>query len=353
MNKPNVFTDFHHASLLYSLILLFEKRLGGKVYRPIGMEWADNGFWNIYDHPATRLQFLTLNQGYKPIDGTEPLNNIKKIEDGVYYCQDIDSGYYNKAITLDTFYNLPIDIVIASVPQHILPFKKLCESHPNKPKLIFQIGNSWTVEAGLAPNIMASAKINGIPENINFVSYHQEFDLNLFSYTEPKENKNIYSFVNCFNIASHFSEDWKLFTRVEREMPTWNFKSFGGQCRDGAKHGSEELSQGIKDSRFIWNNKNGGDGYGHVIFNASACGRPLITKKSYYNGKFGEVLMQDGYNSVCIDNLTIGEIINKIDYYNEPERYSKLSKNLYETFKENANFDKEEVKIRDFLDKLK
>jgi hypothetical protein len=70
----NVFTDFHHASLLQSFILLFEKRLGGNVFRPIGMEWAEKGFWKIYDHPATREQYLGLN-GATP-DGTPRLNEV-------------------------------------------------------------------------------------------------------------------------------------------------------------------------------------------------------------------------------------------------------------------------------------
>src|SRR3990172_6286612 len=99
----NVLADFHHAGLLQSLILLFENRLGGNVYRPIGMEWADQGYWKVFDHPATRLQYLTYNQGYRPQDGTRPLNIIEKAQDDVYYCQDIDSGYYNKAVSLEKF----------------------------------------------------------------------------------------------------------------------------------------------------------------------------------------------------------------------------------------------------------
>lgn len=171
----NVFTDFHHASLLNSFILLFERRLGGMVYRPIGLEWAERGFWKVYDHPFTREQFLSTKLGIvEPPpqmypDGTRPLNIIDKIVDGVYYCQDIDSGYYNKAITIDKFLSLPFDIVIASIPQHIEPFKKLCEIHPNHPKLIYQVGNAWNIEVGLAPNIMASALISNVPDRKSVV----------------------------------------------------------------------------------------------------------------------------------------------------------------------------------------
>lgn len=356
-DKPKVFCDFHHASLLQSFILLFEKRLGGSVYRPIGMEWVDQGYWKVFDHPATQQQFLTLTQGYRPIDGTEPLNIVEKYEDGVYYCQDIDSGYYNKAIDLYTFFKLPIDIVIATLPQHIEPFKRLCETHPNKPKLIYQIGNAWTVDAGLAPNVMASAIISGVPENINFISYHQEFDLNKFKVPETTDalthRKTITSLVNCFNIMGHFAEDWALFQKMETTMPDWKFTCLGGQCRDGAAHGSQEVADTINVSRFLWHTKNGGDGYGHIIFNAAAMGKPMIVKKQYYLGKLGEALFKDGETCICIDGLTPEEIKEKIEHYNEPENYLKLFYNVVDNFKREVNFDVEELYIRKFLEVLK
>lgn len=356
-NRPLVFTDFHHASLLYSLIILFEKRLGGRVYRPIGMEWATEGYWKVYDHPATQLQYLTTDQGYKPADGTDPLNIFTKVKDpepGVYYCQDIDSGYYNRAISLDKFFELPIDIVIASLPSHIEPFKKLCELHPNKPKLIFQIGNAWTTEAGLAPNVMASATIHNVPPEINFISYHQEFNLDIFK-PDPDlvQKKNIFSFVNCFNVAGHFAGDWSLFLQVENLMHEWNFKSFGGQCRDGAAHGSEELADSLRKSKFVWHTKAGGDGYGHIIYNAASVGTPLITKKSYYADKMGAELMIDGVTCLDIDGLSPYQVKEKIEFYSDPDRYKQMRFNVYDNFKRVVNFDVEEIYLRKFLQDLK
>lgn len=345
-----VFSDFHHASLLYSFILLFEKRLGGSVYRPIGMEWAEKGFWHVYEHPATQLQFLTLDQGYKPVDGTSPLNQVEKYEDDIYYCQDIDSGYYNKAITYDKFMATDIDIVIASIPQHIAPFKKLCELHPNRPKLIFQIGNAWTTGAGLAPNIMASAIIHGVPSNINFITYHQEFDTDLFKPFGPPIEKTISSFVNCFNIAGHFSQDWQLFQETEFAMPDWKFRSYGGQCRDGAAHGSMELASAINSAKFIWHTKFAGDGYGHVIHNAAACGKPLIVKKRYYQDKLAESLITDD-TCLIIDGMSCVQIKEKILSVDE-EKYKKMSEAMHFRFKQVVDFDKEEIALRHFIENL-
>ena len=357
--KYNVFVDFHHAGLLHSLIMLFEGRLGGTVYRPIGREWFDNGFWKVYDHPATVEQFLGVG-GNTP-DGTAPLNEVlnsylnPKNATIVYNCHDIDSGQTNKAITLQGFMAIDFDIVIASLPAHVEPFKKLCELHPNKPKLIFQIGNAWTNEAAMAPNVMASAIIHGVPENINFISYHQEFDTKLFRPTiidDENPPKNIYSFVNCFSSSDYFRPDWNIFTEVESKMTDWNFKAHGGQCRDGAVGPSEVLARTMQDARFIWHVKAGGDGYGHVIHNAFAVGRPPIVKKEYYTGKMAEQLMIDGVTCITIDGLNPDQIIEKILYYNDPVRYAQMSTTAFATFTRLVDFDQEQKNIELFLQKL-
>lgn len=364
-----VFTDFHHASLLNSLIMLFEGRLGGQVYRPIGMEWAERGFWKVYDHPETQAQYLGI--GAATPDGTQPLNEVvartNDYHADIYHCHDIESSQTNKAITLEGFWRMPIDIVIASLPQHIRPFKRLCEEHPNHPKLIYQIGNQWNVEAHDAhyiDAIMASANVvHNYPTPT--IKYHQEFDTSFFRYEPPtvfklpvSETERAYprnkitSFVNCFSLDRLFEYDWQLFQTMEKRLPEWEFRCYGGQCRDGSMNGSRELSEAMQNSRFIWHTKAGGDGYGHVIHNAAASGRPLIVRGQYYLGKMAYDLIQDELTCICIDGLGVEEIINKIEYHNEPERYSKMCEAMYSRFKEVVDFDKEAKMIVDFLQKL-
>lgn len=357
----NVFTDFHHASLLQSFILLFEKRLGGKVYRPIGTEWFENGFWKIYDHPATVAQFLGIG-GATP-DGTPPLNEVDSVgarigENGkrisIYNCHDIDSDGVNKAITYEGFMNMKFDIVIASIPAHVEPFARLCELHPNKPKLIYQIGNQWNFDGSLpVKNIMSSATVNGVTSGLNVIQYHQEFDLDIFwPDTRVYHGPNIYSFVNCFNVEQMFAYDWTLFQEVERLMPNWTFRSYGGQCRDGAAHGAQQLADKMRESLFIWHTKKHGDGYGHVLFNSAAVGRPIITKKSDYAGKLGEDLMIDGKTCINIDGLSPGDIVEKIKHYSDPRLYEYMRAMVVENFREHVNFDREEQELRQFLNNL-
>lgn len=336
--------------------MLFEGRLGGKVYRPIGTEWANRGFWKVYDHPATIQQFLGI--GAATPDGTPPLNEVTRIlqPHPIYHCKDIEGDKTNKAIEFATFMALPIDIVIASIPAHIEPFKRLCEMHPNNPKLIYQIGNAWTIEAGTAPNVMASAIINDVPKEVNFISYHQEFDLATFhlgfegfSLEDNYPAKNIYSFINVFQ---NFP-DWDLFKTIEKQLPEWNFKSFGGQCRDGSMDGTQALADKMREARFIWHTKAGGDGYGHVLHNSAAVGRPIITKKSYYEGKLGAKLMIDGETCIDIDNLSIAEIITKINFYNQPDRYYQMCERVAQNFAEKVDFDAEFINLKAFLASLR
>lgn len=350
----NIFCDFHHAGLLNSLILLFEGRMGANVYRPIGTKWHKRGYWKVYDHPATVEQYLGIG-GATP-DGSEPLNEVITIAPPyLYYCQDIDSGQTNKAITYEGFMGIDFDIIVASIPQHIEPFRKLCNEHHSHSLLIYQIGNAWNItpeQEAMVDMILASAK-TGYAGNKPYIEYHQEFDLNLFTenpaFTVPPR---IASYVNCFSIDNMFREDWELFKAIERLMPHVEFSAYGGQCRDGAKHGAREVAESMKDQAFIWHTKKGGDGYGHIIHNAFAIGVPPIVKMKYYESKLAHDLMIDGDTCIAIDGLSPREIVNKIEHYSQIDEYRKLSDNAYLRFKEVVDFDKEAENIKNQIDNL-
>lgn len=347
--RINILSDFHHAGLYNSLLMLFEGRLGGEVYRPIGMEWYEQGFWNVYPHIDTAKQYLSLDQLYMPVDGAPPLNQIVKDEDGVYHCHDIDSHETNKAISLDKFKEMQFDILIASIPQHIEPFQRLIQLYQPQAKLIFQIGNAWNVPQGIGvKNVMASAIVPNVPQGVNFVSYHQEFDTKVFSPSPIPTTKKIYSFVNCLGIADLFKPDWELFLELERLMPDWEFKSFGGQCRDGAIRGDEAIANKMREATFIFHCKTGGDGYGHVIHTAAAVGRPLITRAADYQGKLAEPLIGDAITSLIVDGRSPSDIAEIIRI----DAVETMGFNISRKFKQVVDFNKEEQEIRTFLDRL-
>lgn len=343
MKRPFVFADQHHMGLYNSLKLFFEDRLGGTLFRPIGNEWLDSGYWKIAEiynnHPATVAQYLGI-----------PLNDVTD-EDMIHKIWEPQHEFWQNGLTLQKFYEIKPEIVVASVPEHIESFKRLASEVGAK--MIYQIGNAWPIEAGLAPNIMASAKIANVPNNINYVEYHQEFSTDIFiPDVSVKPKKNIYSFVNCFNTADIYKNDWKLFEEIELEMPDWSFKAFGGSCRDGVANGQLGVASKMREAKFIWQTKWGGDGFGHIIYNSASVGRPLIVKKQYYIGKMGEELMIDGETCITIDGLTNQEIINKIRYFSEPDRYVDLCNRAYINFLDKVDFDKEEIKLREFIKNL-
>ena len=102
MSEINVFCDFHHQGLLRSLVLLFENRLGMNLYRPIGMDWYYNKYWDLNGLEVTAHQFL--NTSYlENIDGSSYVNDSISLEDGVHIILDPGNTTTHKAIEFNTF----------------------------------------------------------------------------------------------------------------------------------------------------------------------------------------------------------------------------------------------------------
>ena len=336
-----IFSDLHHSSLYHSLSLLFEERLGGTLYRPIGKDWFERGIWKMAEiylnSPVTIEQYLGIH--------SDP------DEDGIYHPWDGEYECFQKAITYQKFMDLPIDYVIASLPEHIKSFGVLCENHPRHPKLIYQVGNSWSIQEGSAKNILASAVIKDVPTDINIVTYHQEFDLDTFYFKAPEPNRKIYSFINCYATAEHYIEDWINFLDFEGNMPGWEIRSFGGSCRDGAISGSKNLANKMREANFIYHVKKGGDGFGHILHNAFAVGRPLITRIADYKRRLAEPLLEDGETCFDVDKYTVEELADKILNLT-PLQYEYMVQQVKARFEKYVNFNQEEQEIKLFLDKL-
>jgi hypothetical protein len=197
-----VLADFHHQDLYYSLQLLFEKRLGWELYRPIGLEWYHEKYWNVYPHIGTAQQYLSLDQAINPpigLDGPFPehklLNKNYTFSDGIYYVNDPSKDKLNRGITLEKFKETEFDILVSSIPQHIAPFNGLIRKYHPKAKHIFQVGNAWGHLPGIN-NILASTAKFDTPPNINTCFYHQEFDLDVFRYEPPTCHSKVFSLLN-------------------------------------------------------------------------------------------------------------------------------------------------------------
>ncbi|MCL4482642.1 MAG: hypothetical protein M1445_08525 [Bacteroidetes bacterium] len=351
----NIFVDFHHSDLFYSFVLLFEKRFGWNVFRPIGLDWFDAGYWKIAEpygnSQDTINQYLAINDkswnAYSNLNGwTPPKDNY--IKDGIYYCYDPVHDYHHKAITFEMFKTMPIDYIISSIPAHDLAYARLRNEVKSGAKHISHVGNIG--QSSTYPNIMCAAShLNGVPYDSNIIYYHQEFDLNVYKYVKPEPTKK----VRCFMNVLPFTPDYPLYQEFKRRMPDFDFKSYGGSCEDGSLHNQWSIAEKMSESQFIWHIKHTGDGFGHVIHNAAACGRPLITKKGYYSGQLAEALMIDQETCITIDGKTNDQIEAEIRKWSNPENHKKMCENMYKKFKEIVDYDKESEAIKGFLEKCR
>lgn len=345
-----VFTDFHHSSLLRSLVLLFEDRLGMEVYRPIGLEWYEQGYWAINDQLDTAKQFLSLDQAYVPEDGTPPLNiAYHEREPGVHLCADPGSSSFHRAITLEAFKNTEFDFVIASIPEHVVLYQELIRRFQPRAKLIVQMGNNWDLKQYYGHNVLASTAPVESP-GVNAFFYHQEFDLKLFKPTPAKPTRNIYSFVNVIEQTQGW-EDYKTMRDLLKGRG-FTFAAFGGQCPDGNMHGPKQLADKMREAQFVFHVKHGGDGFGHVIHNAYAVGRPVITRKSQYAGQLAEQLMVPG-TYIDLDEHSYGEVKNMVVRSTfDPEGLKAMGKRAAERFREVVDYSQEAKGVWQWLETL-
>jgi len=332
----NVFVDYHHDALYRSFELLFEKRLGWNLYRPIGYEWYRNLCWRYSDNPAVVEQYLKI-----------PENAVLK--DGIYYIPNQRYGTVHKCLTFERFKEFPIDIMIASIHDHEVPYHTLCGLHFNKPKFIRQVGNvNELIDFSIVKNVMFSAGFDPMPKDVNVVYYHQEFDLDHFNFEPPTNRNTIKNFMNCLPD----SEFYYLWKEYKKELSDFNWKMHGILGEDGILGKEMEIVKAMKDTTFIWHVKAGVEGYGHVIHNAYALGRPVITKISNYKGKMAEPLLEDLVTCIDLDKRTTAENVKIIRKLAQPEEHNKFCERAYQRFCEVVNFDEEFNALKHFLERV-
>lgn len=348
-----IFADFHHVSLYNSLRLTFQRRLGGHIDRPIGMEWYHEGFWAIYPHPDTAKQYLDLEQAFVPADGTPVLNDVTGGVGDHYFVRDGEYDWPATAVTLETFKQTPYDYLICSIPQHIKPFLELRRLYQPNAKVIFQAGNNWSLD-GLdlegVDMVLASIKPQDHHLKVPVVFYHQEFDTEIFSEKPIQHTRGASSFINVLDKTP----GWADFTALEDLTRYFGmaWRSYGGQCRDGCIDGAKNLALEMEVSDFIFHVKHTGDGFGHIIHNAYAVGRPIITRSSHYQGLLAEELLVPG-TFIDLDKHSLPDVKNILHkLVSAPEMLEEAGAKAAARFREVVNYDAEAEMIREALGRL-
>lgn len=344
MSKHRVFCDYHHGGLYYSLHLLFEKRLGWELYRPIGLDWFYQGYWKIAEPYGNNIDTVCqyLDTNLRTWSLFENMNGDYMSSDGIYHTYDGSEGFHHKAITLEKFKELDIDIIISSIPTHDMTFRKLIKDYKPNATHISQVGNIY--QHSNVPNVLCSTIPTSVISGQNVVFYHQEFDLDKFFFVPPMNFNRISSLVPLLPMRN-------LFEGYRRTLPEFEFRAYGPGCPDGNITGTNNIAKTMQQSTFGIHLKPEGDGFGHVIWNWAFCGRPLIIYGSHYRNKSAGVFLKDGITCIDIEGLSVTEGASKIRYYAEPERHRLMCQNIYNLAKENCDFDKEEIEIRKFLSK--
>lgn len=312
------------------------------------MDWYTEGYWNVYPHISTAKQYL--EDGYIPADQTPPLTQISRLENGIHIIKDLHNQTEHKAITLGQFKEMDFDVLICSIPQHVEPFLKLKQFHPNA-KLVFQMGNRFENTINnmhLIPNLLASIKPFEVPPPCNAVFYRQEFDLNIFNPSTNPPEKTISSFVNIYDKNGGFQN----YIELKLLLIDWDFRSYGAQNENGVIDTTLEMAQLMKKSAWGFMVKAGADGYGHVLHNWFACGRPVIINYSDYKKELGgDLLIPNETCLVAEVGQSMDNIANLISNM-PPHQYEWMCSRVREKFREIADFDKDEIAIRQWLSHL-
>lgn len=358
----NVFVDYHHSGLLYSLHLTLEKRFGWKIYRPIGMEWFNRGFWDIAkpygNNPETVKQFLSLNPNQQPIDGTPPLNNVRFRNPGQthYRIEDAYHGYDQKAMTFQQFMEADIDIIIGSIPDHWLTYKRLRDQFKPKAKVVAHMGNmfdelSSMLNEGIIDNLMAStltfqvftpARLDS-SHPITLVNYYQEQPVVPF---EPSHDSH------SISSYAHVMPKVELYERYKAAMPDYKWRSYGSANSDGWMHTLTDLYASMQQDAFVYHVKPGGDGYGWNWHSAFMLGRPILTNFSDYKDKLGGQLFSEGITGIDLEKRGVAENVALIRKLVDDGTYREMGKQANKRFTDCVNYDHEADKLMRFFSNL-
>jgi hypothetical protein len=289
--------DRHHADLAESLLLLFEDRFGWEVYFPIGREWRDEGIWLLSqgtpDDEGVRKQFLDLDILRHPSDG----NHYTEI-------WQAHPERVQKLVTLEQFRSMQWDYILASVTPNEHTFARLAREVGAK--FILQVGNVYQpVDWSQDPLVMASARI---PIEGRGVVYHQEFSLDTFRHEALIRTLGgegcltwpivtVSSFVNLFPRTGCYG----LWTQAKAVLSEVRWREYGHEGADGFLAPAAAVADAMRASDVIWHDKPHGDGFGHVVHNAFAVGRPVVGHASHYRGQLAEPLWLDGVTSLDLD----------------------------------------------------
>ena len=346
-----VLIDYHHHDLWESLELLFA-RFGWALYRPMGMEWFDEGYWNFeraWHGDRVARQYL------EPWGSDVPRGSSSEAR----YSHRWDPSHerHQNLLTLSQARDIKPDIVISSV----------AHNHEGMHRFAKEVGATFGLQLGnvrfsaidmredrwdLADFGLVTAVLPG-PVDVPHVVYHQEFDLNDFRHEPPVRNDpfRVSSFVNCFPENTRVYAE---FLETARSAPDFDWRVYGAygsvpedEFAAGNINRCADVGAAMRASDVAWHSKQWSDGFGHVIHNWFAVGRPVFGFAGYYASQLAGPLWLDGVTSFDLETRSRDEVVRLLaELRADEERHVRMSEAAAARFREIVNFDEEAEEIR-------
>ena len=356
-----VLLDYHHHDLWESMELLCA-RLGWDLFRPMGMDWWDEGYWNLERAYRTA-------HNMQPVDAVarqylEPWGSDEDCKPCGYGKRYETSHDRNiKLLTLEQARDLKPDIVIASVAHNHEGFHRF--SQEVGATFGLQLGNVRFSEIDMQEDRWDLAKFGLLttllpgPVPVPSVVYHQEFSLEDFRYEPPvrHDGLRVASFVNCFaeNVPGYAQ-----FLETAKALPEFDwqvFGSYGSVAEDEYACGNinkcADVAAAMRASDVGWHTKIWSDGFGHVIHNWFAVGRPVFGFQWYYQNQLAGPLWEDGVTSYDLTNRSVHETANLLRMLRDnPDRHEEMCAAAAARFREIVNYDEEEQAIRRMFEQV-
>lgn len=386
----NVLCDFHHTDLYRSMVFLFEKRLGMKVFRPHGISWRGKGY---FSHPDSKEAEGLL--------GKTNFNKDTHFNFGdTYFSSRIPSHFpFGFDWATWNWLNLEeaetLDYIICTSEWNQEPFLKLKREVAPKAKLIRYVGNEnekilpeyerllsadlqtyrreimnnsrnpaltrfFTPE--LSPEYLGP--LPDLPEQFLGVYVIRCF-LNFFYHSdalsEPELWRSHKELVKGMKPSSFFlrhglgtppgdmvvppgTNIWDFFRKnYPRYLDRGNWPSL--DYSEGEPFTHRIISNLMKNSHAIWHVKKS-EGYGFVIHQAAAMGRPIICRKENFQGKAAGRLIDDSTAFFVDGTDNDRKVFERIF---EPETLNEVSNKFHKRFKMMVNYEEDAESIKDML----
>lgn len=347
-----VLCDAIHADLWESIRILVEDRLGWELYAPTGLEWYEAGIWNFeraHIGDAVARQFL--EPWHVDVPLVDPMRGGGQVG---WLRPGTTHPAIQKRVTMEQARDLRPDIIMSTLVENDvgwLGFAKESGAHFG-----IQVGNQGA--QALWPHAefaLLSVTTPGFTPYRPHVYYHQEFSLKDF-YPDAGagglQGQEVACCVQCYAGGP----DYPLFLDLAGRVPEATWRHYG-HCgvEDEYFGGNSPTTKGVAErmhrARIAWHWKRWSDGYGHVIHNWAAIGRPMLVTSTYYQDKLAAPLFVEGVTSYNLEAMQPGDIEAVVRrLLADDEEYIRMSIAAAERFREVVDFAAEAEAIRVMLE---